>query len=301
MRFVVTGATSFIGIEIVSCLLANGHDVIAVCRPNSVNISKLPLGVIILQAEMSEYSHLDLDCADVFIHLAWEGTNHKGRDIADIQKKNITNTANAIHVAKKMGCRLFVGAGSQAEYGITLEKQTENMECYPITEYGKAKLTVKEIGFELSEKLGIKYIHLRIFSVFGENDHPWTLIMSSIDKMLNNEPVILSPCTQNWNFLYVKDAACMIYGLCMKACDNIDFLHEVYNLASKETKVLKEYVERMKLLAKSSSVLKYGDLKVQNIVSLQPDMDKTSDDCCFENFHAFDDVIKKIIDKKKHD
>lgn len=301
MKFVVTGATSFIGLELTDYLFSQQHQVVAVCRPDSKGLSKIPTGVEIVTAEMPDYGRLykDIEHADVFVNLAWGGTGHDGRNVQDVQHENVVNTIAAMFAADKMGCQVFVEAGSQAEYGTVMEKITEDMPCHPFSEYGKAKLEVKERIFDLSEQLGIKYIHLRIFSLFGENDHPWTLVMSSIDKMLRNEPIDLSPCTQNWNFLYVKDAVRQIVGLCDYALNSKTFLHEVYNIASDDTRMLKQFVEEMYSLAGSTSVLNFGAVKPANVVSLNPDMTKTVSAIGFIAEHRFKDVINIIIRKYK--
>lgn len=303
MEFVITGATSFIGLELIGYLLSLGHSVVAVCRPTSKSKQLIPNSCKILELEMCEYqmaiSNMQLH-ADVFINLAWAGTGHGGRENKDVQEENAIHSAESIILAKQIGCKLFVEAGSQAEYGSTMEAQKEDNVCDPFSEYGKAKLKVKEYGFQLSEKYNIKYMHLRIFSVFGENDHPWTLIMSALDRMLANEDVDLSPCTQNWNFLYVNDAVRIIVSLCENAIKNENFQHEVYNIASLDTRELKLFVERMKELTCSSSKLNYGVNIPQNIVSLQPDLSKTIKDSGFDDFHSFDEVIHRIIAKKKY-
>lgn len=302
MKFVITGATSFIGLELIDYLLAHNHSVVAVCRQDSKGLSFIPHGVEIVASKMCDYGRLcdAIPKADVFVNLAWGGTGHDGRDVVDIQNENITYTIAAMHAADKMECKVFVEAGSQAEYGATTEPQTEDSNCNPFSEYGKAKLKVKQELFNLSEQLDINYIHLRIFSLFGEKDHPWTLIMSAVDKMLKNEQLDLSPCTQNWNFLYVKDAVRMITILCENAVDNISFKHEVYNIASDDTRQLKEFVERIKFLTGSSSILNYGANIPHNYVSLQPNMRKTIDAIGFTKFHNFDDVICRIVKLNRH-
>ena len=301
MKYIITGATSFIGLELMDYLLAQHHQVVAVCRPGSKGLSKIPSGAEVVLAEMSEYGnlHKDINHADVFVNLAWGGTGHGGRNVQEVQKENVTYTVAAMFAADKMCCKVFLEAGSQAEYGTVLEKITEETPCHPFSEYGKAKLEVKNRLFELSEQLGVKYIHLRIFSLFGENDHPWTLVMSCIDKMLRNEPIDLSPCTQNWNFLYVKDAVKQITGLCEYALNSKMFQHEVYNIASDDTRMLKRFVEEMYSLTGSTSVLAYGAVKSANIVSLNPDMTKTEQATGFISDHLFKDVINNIIQKYK--
>ena len=301
MKYIITGATSFIGLELMDYLLAQHHHVIAVCRPDSKGLSKIPSGVEVVLAEMSEYGnlHREIDHADVFVNLAWGGTGRDGRNVQDIQNENVINTIAAMFAADKMGCKVFVEAGSQAEYGTVLDKITEETPCHPFSEYGKAKLEVKNELFELSEQLGIKYVHLRIFSLFGENDHPWTLVMSSIDKMLHNEQIDLSPCTQNWNFLYVKDAVRQIVGLCDYAINSSDYIHEVFNIASKDTRVLKDFVEEMYSLTQSKSELKFGAIIPTNVVSLDPDVSKTEAATDFISEHSFEDIINNIIRKYK--
>ena len=302
MRYVITGATSFIGLELISTLLLQGHSVVAVCRSNSGGLACIPAGVDVVKTEMSEYGDLyhKINKADVFVNLAWGGTGHDGRNVVNVQKENIENTTAAMQAANKMGCKVFLEAGSQAEYGSTIEVQKENDECHPFSEYGKAKLEVKRIGFDLAEEQKFKYVHLRIFSMFGENDHPWTLVMSSLDKMQKNEQVDLSSCTQNWNFVYVKDAVEIMLRLCDYAIKTESFVHEVYNIASNDTRQLKEFVEEMKRLTQSESILNYGANIPQNIVSLQPSMDKTIFASNFKEFHRFDEVIKIIINKNKN-
>ena len=40
-----------------------------------------------------------------------------------IQNKNVEYTLDAVYLAKRFGCDTFIGAGSQAEYGIVNEDE----------------------------------------------------------------------------------------------------------------------------------------------------------------------------------
>ena len=303
MRYVVTGATGFIGAEFILTLLNAGNTVYAIGRNETKARTILPVSdsLNFVKAELSEFKDLDskIPEADVFVNFSWDGITVSGRDMTDVQKLNIQYAKEAMQAAKRMGCSLFVETGSQAEYGIVNEVISEDTPCNPFSEYGKAKLKVKECGFQFSEKYNLKYMHLRIFSMIGENDHPWTLVMSALDKMLANESIDLSTCTQNWNFIYVKDAVRIIVRLCENAIINENFLHEVYNIASNDTRVLKCFVERMKELTCSSSRLNYGVNIPNKIVSLQPNITKSIKDSGFDDFHNFDEVINRIIENKR--
>ena len=300
MKFVITGASGFLGVDICKELLRQGHQINAVCRKESKGLDNLPKNdsLSIVWADLNHLNDIpsQVNHADVFIHLAWQGTVSGGRFNPELQAENIQNAFTAMRVAKQIGCKLFVDAGSQAEYGTVTETITEETPCNPFSDYGKAKLQVWNEGKVLCQELGLRYIHLRIFSVYGENDHSYTLVMSLIQKMLRNEPMDLSPCTQNWNYIYSEDAARLIVGLCSYAINKSDFVAEVYNIASDDTRLLKEFVERMKELTHSTSTLNYGAITPANYVSLQPCMDKTLNANPIQ-FTTFDDVVNKIINK----
>ena len=296
MRYVVTGATSFLGLELIDYLQREGHEVVAVCRRKEKFMR-------VVTADMSEYGGLyrEVPEADVWVNLAWQGTGHDGRNQEEVQRANVVNTIAAMYGADKMGCRLFVEAGSQAEYGTVLTPISEATPCNPFSAYGKAKLEVCNRLSELSAELGMKYLHLRIFSLFGEGDHPWTLVMSSLNKMLRGKHIDLSPCTQQWDFLYVRDAVRQISTLCDYALKSKDFGSEVFNIASGDSRPLKDFVERMKVLTDSGSELNYGAVLPQHVVSLQPDMSKTQAVVGKLSEYSFDDVINRIIEKLKYD
>lgn len=285
-----------LGVALTNHLVEDGHSVVAVCRNKEKAEKRLPQGVSIVVKDMAQVETLvDSNIGgDVFVNFAWAATTHEGRNMPDVQQKNIADSIKAVEVAKCLGCKIFVEAGSQAEYGYTTDVQTEESPCNPFSEYGKAKLEVKNRCFELSEQLGIKYLHLRIFSTYGNNDREWTLVMSGLDKMMRNEPLDLSPCTQNWNFLHISDAAKQISMLCEYAINDNDFVHEVYHIASKDTRPLRDFVEEMKQTIKSSSILNYGAVQPAHLVSLQPSVAKTEKAIGFISSVSFAEGIKSI-------
>ena len=301
MKYVITGSSGFIGVEVSKVLLAKGETVYAVCRKDSKNLKDVPQHEN-LKMVWADLAHLDairdlVDNADVFIHLAWQGTVGEERNNNVIQENNKSNAYTAMRVAKAIGCTVFVDSGSQAEYGTCTDLITEETLCNPFSDYGKAKLEVWQKGKILCEKLGLKYVHLRIFSMYGENDHPYTLVMSIIDKLLRNEPSIdLSSCTQMWNYVYCSDACKMIVGLCEHAMTNPDFKAEIYNIASNDTRELKEFVERIKQLTGSSSFCNYGAVVPSKLVTLNPSVEKVLSVVNIK-FTPFDEVIHRIISK----
>lgn len=302
--FIITGATSMIGIELCH-YISSLHEtfIYALCRKDSEGLKSIPvkdnIKIIITDLECLNTIVDEIDVADIFINLAWTNTDHEGRNSAYLQGLNVDYAKDAIRIAALKGCKLFVEAGSQAEYGFIPDLITEESPCNPNVEYGKAKLRVLNEGTELCSNLNLKYLHLRIFSVFGENDRPWTLIMSSINKMLKNEDLELSSCTQSWNFLYVADCAKQIYMLSSFLIADPSFTSGVFNIASRDTRPLKEFLVEMKLVLNSSSILKFGNVIPLNKVSLNPSINKLENTIGVTKDVLFSSAIETIANKIK--
>ena len=146
----------------------------------------------------------------------------------------------------------------------------------------------------------MKYLHLRIFSVYGENDHPWAMISSCTSKLLNNEDVELSACQQLWNYLYVKDCAKQIVLLSEWAYNEMNTTCEVFNLASEDTRILKSYIEEMHKMTNSESNLLFGRVIPKHIVSLNPDISKLRRTIGFVSDYSFSQGYQNIIKKYKN-
>lgn len=297
MTFFITGASSFIGVELCRYLSDNGHEVIAMSRKENEQLNTIANNghLRVFYADMQNLIEKAKDVkADVFVHLAWAGALLGQRDNQELQEGNISFSLECVKLSKQMGCQLYVDAGSQAEYGIVPGVLTEETPCNPVSAYGKAKLKMYHETCELTQQLGLKYIHLRILSVYGENDHPNTLIMSSLRKLKNNEPIEMRSGGQKWNYIYVKDAARQIGVLAMHAIGDIRFRSEVYNIASNDTRKLFEFVEVMKNLSGSNSELKFGGYDVEKDVNLNPDVKKTKEIVNPLTEYDFEAVIGKV-------
>lgn len=277
--FIISGATSFIGVKIVKDLLEGNNIVYALCRSNSKKLDYLPIdeNLHIIEIEFDNIDQINkyIIRADIFINLAWKGASHEERDNDTINKTNIANTLKAMKVAKKIGCRMFVETGSQAEYGFMEATTDETAPCNPVSAYGRAKKEVQVQCQQLAKQIGIAYLHLRIFSIFGEQDHEYTLFKTCLNKMQLGEPIALSQGTQKWNFLYVDDASSIIIALIDRLFNILKpGQTEIVNVASRETRSLSEFVSSMKSIVNSESQLNFGEIKSERLLSIIPSTKK---------------------------
>lgn len=283
MRVVVTGATGFIGNALVRRLLEEGHEVCAVVRPNSAKLSYLLEHISEAVRErfiLIECSLADLACLpqqlgdnwDWFVHMGWDGAGSDNRTKRELQQQNVTYGLEAVRAAAALGCSVFLFTGSQAEYGIYHERITEDMACNPVSEYGKAKTEFANQAKNLCKILKIEYIHTRIFSVYGPEDHPhpYSLVNTCLKTWQAQGEVKLGECTQKWNFLYIEDAAEALLALLETGKGGI------YNVAGDDTRGLREYIEEMYVLCGRRGSFVYGERpqNAEGAADLMPDISK---------------------------
>ena len=276
MRFIVTGATGFIGRWLIKGIKESGHECTAIVRSGQKEKCKADLlfaGVDIIELEMADYYKIGriLPDMDFLVNLAWDGSRGIDRMDADLQRKNYIFTMSAIQSMKNTDCKCIITAGSQAEYGNVRGKITERTNPVPNTEYGKYKLKLFEDASDFCESSHIKLIEPRYFSIYGPGDDERTMIVTILKKMLRNQDCDLTKSIQMWDFLYIEDA---VEALIMLLSSNSN--GGIYNFASGDCRHLTDFVEEMYSISRSSSKLNYGAITYPNtgMVSMEPDISK---------------------------
>ncbi len=240
-KIIVTGATGCVGSAIVRRALAWGMEVTCIVHEGSKRLDNLPQDerVKIVECNLSNYNSLNIDEQhDAFIHMAWEKTFGASRDDAEVQTRNIQYTLDACHLAKRCGCQVFVGAGSQAEYGVQKVDLTPDLPVNPESGYGIAKYAAGKLSAMLCKSLGIRHNWVRILSVYGPNDGENTLISYVIRELKAGRSPELTKCEQMWDYLYADDVADAILAIAEKGIDG-----KVYPLGSGIGRKLSEYID----------------------------------------------------------
>lgn len=295
-KVVLTGGTGMIGMAVTDLLLKKGCEVLLLHRPNSSKLlqfqpnPKLKFAPCdLIDLESFEYNEHDFD---TFVHLGWKATIGANRDNADLQEENIRITLNAVKLAKKLGCNTFIGTGSQAEYGVKVEKLTPKLACDPQSGYGIAKFAAGKLSRLLANQLNMRHCWVRILSVYGPNDNPNTLISYVIKTLLKKETPILTKCEQDWDYIYVEDCAEAIYSVAVHGHDGM-----VYPIGSGQTRKLKEYIEIIKDKIDSGSKVEFGGKEYLNHqpMYLCADISSLIEDTGFVPKYTFEEGINKTI------
>lgn len=255
-NIIVTGATGCVGSAVVRRALSNDIAVTCIVHQGSKRLSNLPSDdrIKIVECNLSDYKILQLDGVyDAFIHLSWEKTFGASRDDAEVQARNIQYTLDACHLAKRCGCKVFVGAGSQAEYGVQSVDLTPSLPCNPESGYGIAKYAAGQLSAMLCKSLGMRQNWVRILSVYGPNDGENTLISYVIRELKAGCSPELTKCEQTWDYLYADDAGDAILAVAERGIDG-----KIYPLGSGRGRKLSEYIEDIHKAINPDVEVKYG-------------------------------------------
>lgn len=258
-RVMITGATSMIGTALAEECIKNGAEVYAVIRPGSNHRERLagsPL-LHIVECGLENLCSLQMEISvDVFYHIAWGCTSKNGRQDAVLQERNIKYTLDAVNLAKRLGCKKFIGAGSQAEYGPRDGKTDEKSPVSPQTAYGAAKYAAYLLGRTLCKQQGMCCVWGRIFSVYGVWDHEETMLKYVISELLNRKKPLVSEGSQEWDYLHSKDAGRAFYLLGEK-----DVEDGVYCIASGQSRPLREYITELRDAIDPELEIGFGELQ----------------------------------------
>lgn len=178
------------------------------------------------------------------------------------------------------------------------ELMGEETACRPRSFYGEAKLAMRERGEELCKKLGMQYVHGRIFSVYGPGDHPWTLVESCLRAFTAGEELSMGKCLQMWNFLYIDDLAKAAAGLCEAEAPAFNEIkNPVFNLAGSETRPLREFVEEIHAVCGKRGTPRFGARpeNAEGPVNLIPDIRKLCGFLKWEPEVPFSEGIRRML------
>lgn len=298
---IVTGATGAVGSAVVRRALANGMAVTCIVHQGSKRLGNLPQDkhLSIVECNLSDYKKFQLEGKyDAFIHLSWEKTFGASRDDAEVQTRNIQYTLDAVQLAHRCGCEVFVGAGSQAEYGVQSVDLTPDLPVKPESGYGIAKYAAGKLSAMLCKSLGMHQCWVRILSVYGPNDGENSLISYLIREFKAGISPHLTKCEQMWDYLYADDAGDAILAVAEKGVDG-----KAYPLGSGKGRRLSEYVEDIKNAINPSIDVQFGakEYYPHQPMHLVADISELTEDTRWAPKAEFRQSIKNLITSYESD
>ena len=250
-RFVVTGATGFLGSHVVKSLVDEGHSVGAIVRPSSQveALRGLP-NVHIFETKYAASSFTSIGSIDAVIHVATcYGRNNEA--VSDILEANVAFPLKILEQAAAEKVRLFINSD-------TFFSRPGRLSNY-LKPYSLTKRHFLELGRECAKRRGLHFVNLRFEHLYGEGDDPAKLVMSLIDKCVRGEREIqLTTGRQQRDFIHVDDAVAAIMTILGCESDLPDFSE--YEVGSGKSSTIRELCLLVNRLSGDRSRLVFGAL-----------------------------------------
>lgn len=284
-----------IGVALAKLAVAKGDEVVAIVRPRSPKISRLPREVKVTEVDLSTLNDCPDFTADVFFHLGWNKTTNAGRDDCYTQTENVRYTLDAVALADRLKCKTFVGAGSQAEYGVKDCALRGDTPVDPSSGYGIAKYASGKLSALMCVQRGIRHCWARILSVYGENDSPNTLISYLLNCFLNGETPDLTPCGQIWDYVHADDCARALYMIGKNGRNGA-----VYPIGSGNPRPLSDFVKAVRDAVDPGLEINFGakEYYPHQPMFLVADISELTADTGFKPTISFECGIKSLIKRR---
>ena len=226
---------------------------------------------------------------DVFFHLAWRGTTGSDWDDIEMQLNNVAYTVDAVNLAARLGCRTFVGIGSQAECGKVEEKICGSTTCNPENAYGAAKLAARHMSRVKAKKLGMRHIWVRLLTVYGPLDCNG-FVAPTIRKIIDGIVPSFTKGEQLCDFLYYKDAGKALRLIGEKGIDG-----KIYVIGNGTERTLFSYIEEMNQVLAPNMEFRIGDLPYSSnqVMYLCADNTEVGKDVGWKPETRFKDGVKE--------
>lgn len=297
-KAIITGATGAIGIALINVLIERGYDILVLCREGSPRNDNIPSNQSIKRLycnleNLSTIKNCESEEYSVFYHFGWDGTTSRDRDDLPRQVKNIQWSLDAVNLAKEFNCEVFIGAGSQAEYGRVEMPMGIDTPCFPENGYGISKLAAGQMTRLRAQELGIRHVWTRILSVYGPYDNSDSLIMYAIRMFLEGKTPKLTKCEQEWDYIYSKDAANALYLMAEKGKNG-----GIYPIGSGSSRPLREYIEEIREMVSHQIAPSYGEIayKEKQPMYLCADITAMRKDIGFQTKYSFEEGIQETIE-----
>lgn len=242
MKFLVTGATGFVGRHLVAALLARGCEVRAVAR-NAETAQGMPWinDVEFVSADIHA-AELDVvaltDGVDALAHLAWPGLPNY-RALFHFEH-NLMADYRFIKSVVEAGVKQVLVTGTCFEYGMQSGPLSEQTEAQPATPYGLAKHTLHLFLQNLQQAQPFTLQWARLFYLHGEGQNPNSLL-AALDRAIDagDASFNMSAGEQLRDFLPIETAA----GYLAAIAQQRDF-NGVINCASGQPVSVRSLVEQ---------------------------------------------------------
>lgn len=240
-RALITGATGFVGSNLVRGLLNKGWVVDVIIRPTSslkmLMDIKGSLSIHIFNGKIEQMLDIVLKATpDVVFHVASMVVGeHRPEQAKELISSNIIFGSQLLEAMSENGVSRFINTGTYWEH-------YENKHYNPVNFYAATKHAFQAILQYYVEAKGIKAVTLKLFDPYGPNDPRPKLLNLLTRVAATGESFAMSPGEQEIDLVHIYDVVRAYKVAAMRLVDGKVEGHEIYGVGSGQPVTLKAIV-----------------------------------------------------------
>lgn len=265
-KVLVTGATGFIGLNLIPILISRGYEVHAVCRLKSVTRvdqknclvhvvdDYRDLGALFQQYNYYAVVHL----ATIYDHAP---TYNK---IDEMLSSNIMFGVHLLEAMKLSACRYLINTTTTAEFN-------QQGEFSPNSLYSASKRAFRDVSLYYKLCQDYRIIDLVLYDNYGLNDPRKKITSLILDHLYSQEPIKLSPGHQEINLIHISDTVRAI----SKAVDDVGCLSNnskqcLFCLAPDKAVTIRQLVKSLERLSGKKMPALWGEIPYRGNEIMSP-------------------------------
>lgn len=204
MKLLLTGATGFIGSQLAHRLLAEGHELAILVRPDS-NLDVLNAVLPQIQVHIYDGSYasmlraLEAATPSTVCHVASLFlAQHKPEDVARLIESNLNFPTQLLEAMNQVGAKQLINTGTSWQH-------FQNESYNPVNLYAATKQAFESLLAFYVEAQGFKAITLKLFDTYGPGDTRPKLFSMLRNAVLSQAKLPMSPGEQMIDLVYIDD------------------------------------------------------------------------------------------------
>jgi nucleoside-diphosphate-sugar epimerase len=240
VRYLITGATGFVGSHVAEACVARHYTVSTIARPASDSALLERLGVTVYRGDLTdpEVVRKAVQDAEVIVHCAAKVGDWG--PVEAYRKVNVDALRFLLDASKGQGLERFIHISSLGVYPLRHHHGTDESFPLPVRHkdgYTQTKVEAEQLALKYHRDFGVPVVVLRPGFVYGPRDR---LVMPNIIRNLHSGQFrYLGNGNQALNTIYVDNLVEAVF----LAADAPNAVGEVFNLGDDEPVSKRRFIE----------------------------------------------------------